>query len=111
VACDGRCGGELLAEALRSGAGIVAFDLRVQLGGDFEELPVPGFPDLEKRAGVETSFDRASLVEALFEGLANEVFLQALAAGVLQNAGQPVQFLPVETVQRVLGEGHGALEI
>ena len=101
----------MLAEALGGGTGVLAFDAGIQLGGDFEELAVAGFPDFEKGAGVETAFDRTSLVEALFEGLADEVFLQALTAGVLQNAGQPVQFLPVEAVQRVLGVGHGALEI
>jgi hypothetical protein len=101
----------LLTEALGGSAGVLAFDAGIQLGGDIEELAVAGFPDFEKGAGVETAFHRTSLVEALFEGLANEVFLEALTAGVLQNAGQPVQFLPAEAIQRVLGVGHGALEI
>jgi hypothetical protein len=107
VALDGRCGGELLAESLGGGAGVLAFDAGMELGGDFEELAIAGFPDFEEGTGVEAAFDRASLVEALFEGLADEVFLQALAAGVLQNAGQPVQFVPVEAVQGVLEVGHG----
>jgi hypothetical protein len=83
----------------------------VEEGGDFEELAVARFPDLEERARVEAALDGASLVEALLERLADEVLLQALAAGVLQNAGQPVEFLPVEAVQRIVGVGHGALEI
>jgi hypothetical protein len=79
----------------------------VQEGGDFEEFAVARFPDLEKRARVEAALHWASLVEALFERLADEVFLQPFAAGVLQNAGQPAEFLPVEAVQRIAGVGHG----
>ena len=102
---------ELLAQALGGGPGVLAFHLGVQQGGDFEELAVARLPDLEKRARVETALHGSSLVEALFERLADEIFLQAFAAGVLQNAGQPVEFLPVEAVQRIVGVGHGALEI
>jgi urea transporter len=80
----------LVAEALGGGASVLAFDAGIQLGGNFEELAVAGLPDFEKGAGVETAFDGTSLIEAIFEGLADEVFLQALTAGVLQNAGQPV---------------------
>jgi hypothetical protein len=85
--------------------------MSVQEGGDFEELAVSRFPDLEERARVETALQGPALVEALFERLADEVLLETLAAGVLQNAGQPVEFLPVEAVQRIVGVGHGALEI
>ena len=102
---------ELFAKGLGGGPGVLAFHLGVQQGGDFEELAVARLPDLEKRARVETALHGSSLVEALFERLADEIFLQAFAAGVLQNAGQPVEFLPVEAVQRIVGVGHGALEI
>jgi hypothetical protein len=101
----------LLAETLGGSPGVLRLHPGVQLGGDFEELAVAGFPNLEKRAGVETTLYRPSLVEALFERLTDQVFLQPLAAGVLQNAGQPVEFLPVEAVHRILGVAHGALEI
>ena len=104
-------GGELLAQTLRGSFSVLAFHLRVQLRRDFEKLAVAGLPDLQERAGIQTPFHRTSLVEALFERLANQILLQPLAAGILQNASQPMQLLPVEAVQRILRIGHGALEI
>jgi hypothetical protein len=111
VALHGGGCGELLAETLGNRAGVPGLHLRVQLRGHFEKLSVAGFPYLEKRTGVQTAFHRTSLVEALFERLADQVLLQTLTAGVLQYAGQPLEFLTVEAVQRIGGVGHGTLEI
>jgi hypothetical protein len=111
VACDGGSGGELAAKAFGGRPGVVAFQLGVEFTGDFKELAIAGLPDFQERARVETARHRTALVEALFKRLADQVLLQPLTAGVLQNASQPVQFLPVETVQRILRIGHGALEI
>src|ERR1017187_965581 len=111
VTSDGGRRRELVAQALGGGPGVLAFHMGVQEGGDFEELAVARFPDLEERARVAAALQGPALVEALFERLADEIFLQAFAAGVLQNAGQPVEFLPVEAVQRIGGVGHGAVEV
>ncbi len=111
MALDGRrtanCSRKLSAAALASSPSSCC----VQLARYLEKLAVARLPNLQKRARIQPPFHRTPLVEALFERLADQVFLQPLTAGVLQNASQPVQFLPVEAVQRILRIGHGALEI
>src|ERR1035441_10385934 len=62
---------ELVAQGLGGGPGVLAFHMGVEAGGDLEELAVAWFPDFEKRARVETALHGPSLVEALFEGLAD----------------------------------------
>src|SRR5947209_50427 len=105
---DGRRRFELRAQTFGGGAGAIAFELHMQLGGNLQELAVAGLPDLEKRPRIEAPFHGTALVEAFFEGLTDEILFQAFAAGILQNAGKPEQLLTVEPGKGILRVGHGA---
>jgi len=95
MAANRSLGLEVAAQRFGGVVGILGFQPSVQLGGNDQELAVPGLPDSEKRAGVRTAFDGPALVEAGFESLAHLILLQTLPAGVLENAGQPEEFLTV----------------
>jgi hypothetical protein len=103
------------AEGLGDGAGVLAFEHGVELGGDVEELAVAGLPDLQERTRVEAALDRTAGIQTLLKLLRNEVFLEALATGVLQDSGEPEQLLAVEFGQGIfrvgVRVGHGALKI
>src|SRR5262249_8288011 len=90
---------------------LFAFQLLMQLGSHLQELPVPRLPDLEKRPRVQPARDRPATVQALFKGLVDEILFKTLTARILENCGEPKEFLPVEAVDGVLRVGHGALEI
>src|SRR5215472_9163660 len=97
-------------QGLRRRARLIALDLRVQFGSDLQKPAVARLPDLEKRPWIEAPFHRAAPVELFLEGLADQVLLQALAAGVLEDSGQPEQLLAVQAGQRILLRGHAYLE-
>src|SRR6185369_16841676 len=102
---------ELGLQGLGDAQGVLGFHEGVEFGRDLEEFAVAGLPDFEEGTGVEAAFDGAALVETVLELLADEVFLQALAAGVFEDTGEPKNLLTVETGEGVLGVRHGAIEI
>src|SRR4051812_17446703 len=91
--------------------GVLSFQLRLDLGRDLEKLPVARLPDFQKGARIEAARDGAALVQALLEGLTHYVFFKPLAAGILQDPGEPKEFLAVQFGQRILRVGHGALKL
>jgi hypothetical protein len=101
----------LFAQAFGRGARVLALEVGVEFAGDLEELAIAGLPDFEKRAGIEAAVDGSALVETLLEGLVHQIFFKAFAAGILEDSGEPEQFLMVEARERVVVVGHGAIEI
>src|SRR5215472_2490718 len=97
-------------QGLRRRARLIPLDLCVQFGSDLQGLAVARLPDLEKRPWIEAPLHRAAPVELFLEGLADQVLLEALAAGVLEDAGQPEQLLAVQAGERILLGGHEFLE-
>ena len=76
-------GGLLLIAGFRTR--FVALELLMHGRRHFEELAISGLPDLQERTRIEPPFHRTSLVKTLFKSLADQVFFETLAAGVLQN--------------------------
>ena len=103
---DSGLGLELGAQRFGGGAGILRFEQGVKFGGDFEEFPVARLPDFEERPRVEPPGHGAAPVELFLESLADQVFFQALAACVFEDADEPQQFLAIEAGERTLGSRH-----
>jgi hypothetical protein len=82
----------------------------LEVSGDFEELAVTRFPDAQKRARVQAAFDRTATIQPFLERLIHEVLFEPLPACILQYAGQPNAFLPVQFRERVFRAGHVSLK-
>src|SRR5215471_1378740 len=77
----------------------------MQFARDLEKLAITRLPNPQKRPGIEPPPHRPALIELFFERLADEVLFQPLPARILEDAGQPQQFLPVEPIQRIMRRG------
>jgi hypothetical protein len=82
------------------------FQLGVQFRGDIEELAIARLPNLEKRAGIETTGDRTALIQLRFKSLADQVLLETLTAGVFEDTRKPEELLAIEAGERCFGSKH-----
>jgi hypothetical protein len=94
-------GGELFGERFDEQAGFGGAQQVVQFGSGGEEAAVTRLPFFERGAGVDTAGDIAvTLVEAVFQGLRDQIFFEALLTGFFEDSEQPDQLAVVQ-----VGEG------
>ncbi len=77
-------------------ARLVGLQSGLKLGRNLQELAVAGFPNVEEWAGVQTAFNGPAAVQPFFERLVHQVLFEPLPARILEDAGQPNTFLPVQ---------------
>src|SRR5262245_40469676 len=106
VPMDRARGLELRPQRFGRGTGLLPFQLLMKFRGNVEEFAIAGLPDFEKRTRIETAFNGSAAVEAVFERLADEILFEALAAGVLQDRGEPEELLAAEAVEGIDGVRH-----
>src|SRR5215471_9450236 len=89
VTMNRRIGIELRAQGFSRRLRFPALESLVQIRRNREEFAVTRLPDFEERTRIETPFDRPAPVQTLLKRLADKVLLQAFAAGVFEDGGEP----------------------